>query len=116
MADVLRQHGYHIDRISPSLHYAGMEVDIEGNHSVMGTPLYAECKYYENEVDAPKFQAFFGRYGYARHGRGSPIPIPNAHVRLRRDGGGPGEILRVDDLRGGQIRPWRRLQGPYNRN
>lgn len=61
MADVLRQCGYSIDRI-PSVNYAGMEIDIEGRGIATDVPLYAECKCYETEIDAPKFQAFYGKY------------------------------------------------------
>lgn len=61
MAKVLRHYGYGIDNI-PSVNYAGMEIDIEGKHIVTSIPLYAECKCYENEVDSPKLQAFFGKY------------------------------------------------------
>ncbi len=61
MSEVLRQLGYQIDKI-PNVNYAGMEIDIEGKSIVMDTPLYAECKCYENEVAAPALQAFFGKY------------------------------------------------------
>jgi Restriction endonuclease len=63
MAEVLRHYGYSIDHHITNVNYAGMEIDIEGRHLVTGIPLYAECKGYETEmVDAPKLQAFYGKY------------------------------------------------------
>lgn len=61
MAEVLRQLGFTIDRI-PSVNYSGMEIDIEGRAIATGIPVYAECKFYENEIDSPKLQAFFGKF------------------------------------------------------
>lgn len=61
MAEVLRQLGFDIDRI-PSVNYSGMEIDIEGRAIATGIPIYAECKSYENEIESPKLQAFFGKY------------------------------------------------------
>ena len=61
MAKVLRHYGYSIDTI-PSVNYAGMEIDIEGKHIITSTPLYAECKCFENEIDSARLQAFFGKY------------------------------------------------------
>jgi hypothetical protein len=61
MAEVLRQLGFSIDRI-PSVNYSGMEIDIEGRAIATGVPVYAECKFYENEIESPKLQAFFGKY------------------------------------------------------
>jgi hypothetical protein len=61
MAEVLRHHGYSIDRIA-NVNYAGMEIDIEGRAIATGIPLYAECKCYDTEVDSPKLQAFCGKY------------------------------------------------------
>jgi hypothetical protein len=62
IAEVLRHNGYTIDNYSPSVNYAGMEIDINGYATVTRIPLYAECKCYETAVDAPKLQAFFGKY------------------------------------------------------
>lgn len=61
MAEVLRHLGYKIDR-THNTNYAGMEIDIEGESTVMQVPFYAECKYYETNIDAPKLQAFYGKY------------------------------------------------------
>ena len=61
MAEVLRHVGFRIDRIH-SVNYSGMEIDIEGRAIVTEVPMYAECKFYENEIDSPKLQAFFGKY------------------------------------------------------
>ena len=61
MTSVLRHYGYQIDRIA-NVHYAGMEIDIEGKAIATGIPIYAECKCYATDVDSPKFQAFFGKY------------------------------------------------------
>lgn len=60
MIQVLRHFGYEV--VDTSINYAGMEIDIEGQHKVSGIPLYAECKYYDIPVDAPKLQAFYGKY------------------------------------------------------
>jgi len=61
MANALRHYGYKIDRLA-NINYSGMEIDIEGKAIVTDIPLYAECKCYEKEVDAPQLQAFFGKY------------------------------------------------------
>lgn len=61
MAQVLRHYGFSIDR-KPNVNYAGMEIDIEGKSIATGIPLYAECKCYETEIDAPKLRAFYGTY------------------------------------------------------
>jgi hypothetical protein len=61
MADVLRHHGYKVERNS-RVNYAGMEIDIEGIHILSHTPLYAECKCHDTDVDAPQLQAFLGKY------------------------------------------------------
>lgn len=86
MAQVLSHYGYSIDAI-PSVNYSGMEIDIEGKAIATGIPLYAECKCYENEVDAPKLQAFYGKYT-ARwkrdprcHGLFIALPGVNSHAK-----------------------------------
>ena len=61
MTEVLNHYGYRMDEI-PSVNYAGMEIDIEGKHKATDIPLCAECKFYENEIDAPKLRPFFGTY------------------------------------------------------
>lgn len=61
MAEVLRHFGFSIDKIT-STNYSGMEIDIEGRANATGIHLYAECKFYETEVDCPKLQAFVGKY------------------------------------------------------
>jgi phage tail protein X len=60
-ADVLRHYGFGIDR-KPSVNYSGMEIDIEGKTLATQIPIYAECKCHDTEVDAPKLQAFHGKY------------------------------------------------------
>lgn len=86
MADVLRCFGYRVDRI-PSVNYAGMEIDIEGTHIVTNLPLYAECKFYESDVDSPKLQAFFGKFvtrwlkNKRAHGLFIAIPGVNPHAK-----------------------------------
>jgi len=62
MADVLRCCGYSVDKVSTSVNYAGMEIDIEGRAIIADVPLYAESKCYETEVDCPKFQNFYAKY------------------------------------------------------
>lgn len=86
MADVLRHYGYSIDS-TPSVNYAGMEIDIEGKHIAMDIPLYAECKCYDTDVDSPKLQEFFGKY-MARwrkdkrcHGIFIALPGVNSHAK-----------------------------------
>jgi hypothetical protein len=85
MAEVLRHYGYSIDDI-PNTNYAGMEIDIEGKHIATGVSLYAECKCYENDVDAPKLQTFFGKYmtrwfkDKRCHGLFIALPNINSHA------------------------------------
>ncbi|MBE7511456.1 MAG: restriction endonuclease [Anaerolineales bacterium] len=84
MRRVLRRYGYKIK--SKSINYAGMEIDIEGEHEVSGHPLYAECKFYDKSIDAPKLQAFFGKYMALwmkdNHASGLFIAVPglNSHA------------------------------------
>ena len=82
--NVLRHEGYDVDR--SNVNYAGMEIDVEGRHRVSGIPLYAECKCHATDVDAPRFQAFFGKY-MARwrqdpraHGLFLALPGINSHA------------------------------------
>ena len=80
MADVMRCYGYTIDN-KPNVNYAGMEIDIEGTHTLSGVPLYAECKCYDSSVSSPHFQAFFGKYMTRwlknNHSHGLFIVLPN---------------------------------------
>jgi hypothetical protein len=39
-----------------------MEIDIVGKAIATQIPLFAECKFYETELDSPKLQAFLGKY------------------------------------------------------
>jgi hypothetical protein len=39
-----------------------MEIDIAGKHKSTGSPLFADCKFYETPISAPKLQAFYGKY------------------------------------------------------
>ncbi|MCJ7458811.1 MAG: restriction endonuclease [candidate division Zixibacteria bacterium] len=86
MADVLRHYGYSIDQIS-NVNYAGMEIDIEGEHITMDIPLYAECKCYETDVAAPKLQEFYGKYmtrwlkNKKCHGLFIALPGVNSHAK-----------------------------------
>ena len=61
MIQVLHHYGYSADRI---LHAdpAEMEIDISGKHNATGSPLFADCKFYETSVSASKLQAFYGKY------------------------------------------------------
>ncbi len=61
MSEVLRSSGFEIDTPS-NVNYAGMELDIEGRHSLTGLSCYAECTCWDTEIDSPKFQSFFGKY------------------------------------------------------
>src|SRR5690349_12976216 len=88
MAEVLRHYGYSIDHHITNVNYAGMEIDIEGRHLVTGIPLYAECECYETEmVDAPKLQAFYGKYmakwlkEKRSHGLFIALPGINSHAQ-----------------------------------
>lgn len=88
MGDMLRQYGYDISKITPNINYAGMEIDIEGNFNISNIPLYAECKYYDTEVDTPKLQAFYGKFTALRfrrdkrsHGLFIAIPGINSHAK-----------------------------------
>jgi hypothetical protein len=61
MIQVLHHYGYSTDRI---LHAgaAEMEIDIEGKHRATGSPLFADCKFYETAVSDSNLQAFYGKY------------------------------------------------------
>lgn len=61
MAEVLRHHSCTIDK-KPTVNYAGMEIDIDGHETLSRVPIYAECKCYDTDVEAPKLQAFYGKY------------------------------------------------------
>ena len=61
MSLVLKNKGFKIEDI-PNINYAGMEIDIEGKSEITNTPFYAECKYHEKDITAPKLQQFFGKY------------------------------------------------------
>jgi hypothetical protein len=61
-AEVLRHSGYEIDQHQQSVNLSGMEIDIVGKLRVAGTPLYAECKCYANNIDSEKLVKFFGKY------------------------------------------------------
>ncbi|HEX5504444.1 MAG TPA: restriction endonuclease [Thermomicrobiales bacterium] len=86
MARVLRHHGYNIDRC-PAVNYGGMEIDIEGRSSIAGISLYAECKCYETELDAPSIQRFYAKYmtkwfaDRRCHGLFIALPGINSHAK-----------------------------------
>ena len=86
MAHVLRRYGYEIDSL-PHVNYAGMEIDIEGHDLLNKTPLYAECKCYDTQIDSPSLQAFYGKYMAKwrkdSRSRGLFIAIPglNSHAK-----------------------------------
>jgi Fe2+ or Zn2+ uptake regulation protein len=61
-SEVLRHHGYEIDRHQFNVVHAGMEIDIEGSARIARVPLYAECKCYSSNVDSEKLQIFYGKY------------------------------------------------------
>ncbi len=88
MTEVHRHYGYSIDHHITNVDYAGMEIDIEGRHLVTGIPFYAECKCYETEmIDAPKLQAFYGKYmakwlkEKRSHGLFIALPGINSHTQ-----------------------------------
>lgn len=86
MAQVLRHYRYNIDRIA-SVNYAGMEIDIEGKHTLTNIPMYAECKCYETEIKAPQLTEFFGKYmsmwfnDRRAHGLFIALPGVNTHAK-----------------------------------
>jgi len=61
MIQVLHHYGYSVDRI---LHAdtAEMEIDIAGVHNATGSPLFADCNFYETAVSVSRLQAFYGKY------------------------------------------------------
>lgn len=61
IAEIFRYYGYEISNIL-NTNYAGMEIDIEGVQTITKTPIYAECKCYENFINSPELQKFFGKY------------------------------------------------------
>ncbi len=85
MSFVLKNSGISIENVQ-SRNYAGMEIDIEGK-TITNTPIYAECKCYDKEIDSPKFQAFFGKYSALwfnnpkAEGLFFAIPSVNSHAR-----------------------------------
>ena len=87
MAEVLRNLGYEIDKIYTTI-FAGMEIDIEGTSIATSTKLYAECKYYEQEIDAPQVHSFFGKYfplwRKDNHVQGLFIAIPGLNKTAKR--------------------------------
>jgi len=61
MIQVLHHYGYSTDRILDA-GAAEMEIDIEGRYRATGSPLFADCKFYETAVSASKLHAFYGKY------------------------------------------------------
>ena len=86
ISDVLRHYGYTIQK-KPNVNYAGMEIDVEGALTLTGTQLYAECKCYDKELDAPKFHIFIGKYMSMwlqdNHCQGIFFAIPNVNSAVR---------------------------------
>jgi len=86
MAEVLRHHGYAIDK-TLHVNYAGMEIDIEGKHIMTNIPLYAECKCYNSPVKSPQLHAFHGKYmtrwsmNKYCHGLFIALPGLNSHAK-----------------------------------
>jgi len=84
--DLLRRHGYTIVE-TPRVNYAGMEIDIEGTHTIFGHPFIAECKAHETPLAAPSLHAFVGKW-FPRwqeekrlHGVFVALPGINSHAR-----------------------------------
>jgi hypothetical protein len=61
ITSLLRHLGYEIIG-KPNINYSGMEIDIEGKSIANGIPLYAECKCYDEDIDAPHLVKFYGKY------------------------------------------------------
>lgn len=61
VAEIFECFGYEISKIL-NTNYAGMEIDIEGLSKMTKIPIYAECKCYENFINSPEVQKFFGKY------------------------------------------------------
>jgi len=84
--DVLRRDGYRIVE-TPRVNYAGMEIDIEGTHTISGHPFIAECKAHQTPLDAPSLQAFVGKWfnccqkDSRLHGVFIALPGINSHAR-----------------------------------
>ena len=101
VAEVLRHLGFKIDKIA-NVNYSGMEIDVEGKSIVADIPLYAECKCYETSVDAPKFQAFYGKYASRwrrdKRAQGIFLALPglNSHAKaFYRDNCEPDQEMTV---------------------
>ena len=83
---VLRHYGYTFGA-TPSVNYAGMEIDIDGNHSLTHIPIYAECKCHDTDVASHHLQVFFGKYMTKwfkdKRAQGLFIALPgiNSHAR-----------------------------------
>jgi len=86
MAEVLNNCGYNIPN-KPRINYSGHEIDIEGLSKVGKNKIYAECKCYDKDIDAPKFNAFVGKFVIKQRknpgclGLFIAIPGVNSYVR-----------------------------------
>ncbi|MBU0987150.1 MAG: hypothetical protein KKH68_07840 [Proteobacteria bacterium] len=81
LASVLDHFGYRLDRIL-GMDDAGREIEMAGEHTDTGLPVYAECRYHETAITAPDIQAFYGKYMTRWHTNkqchGLLIAIPGA--------------------------------------
>ncbi|MEA1949646.1 MAG: restriction endonuclease, partial [Thermodesulfobacteriota bacterium] len=86
MIQVLHHYGYSVDRI---LHAdtSEMEIDIAGKHNATGSPLFADCKFYETAISVSRLQAFYGKYMTRWHKdkrcRGLFIALPGIDLPAR---------------------------------
>ena len=86
MTQVLRHYGYTFDA-NPNVNYAGMEIDIDGKHTLTTIPVYAECKCYDTHIASPHLQGFFGKYmtrwfkDNRAHGLFIALPGINSHAK-----------------------------------
>jgi len=60
VSDLLRAQGYRISA-TPRVNYAGMEIDIEGTHTLSGSPFIAECKGHATPISSPDVQCFLAK-------------------------------------------------------
>lgn len=86
MTDVLDQHGYRIDDIA-NVDYGVMEIDIVGESSITGDPIYVECKFHSKPISTNAIQVFHSKY-MTRHSKqnscnGLFIAIPNLNKNAK---------------------------------
>ena len=73
---------------TPNVNYSGIEIDIDAKSIATSTPLYAECKCYTEDIDAPHVVKFFGKYMtmYRRDNRSQGLLLVLPHINSHAQG------------------------------